>query len=197
MEKRNYEEFSMQYEAVKTGFASTHTFTYRVNGSKDNTLQINILNIIPMYLSYDILNGVKEFIEIDNEINIYSLKSVLAKEFLEICTDAPLPLVMDNEIGDLICDYNLCYELVFGKYGIAKYDRMSIDFLNEMLGNLQEFYTLKIKGYDAVNQLSQKLLDLYELFKYELDDMLENPANILQVLEQIIPFATSEQQEGK
>lgn len=200
MEKKRIEDCSAQYEAINVGFDTTHTFSYRVNGSKENVLQINILSNMPMYLYFFIVGEVKSFIEVGDNDNIYSIKSVLAKEFLDLCTDIipPVTTEVDEETGESICDYTLCYELVFGRYGIAKYDRISTDFLNEILGVIQDFYLNRIRVKSPVNLLAQKLLDLYELFKYELDDINENPARAFEMMERVIKFPTQqENQEEK
>ena len=197
MEKKSLQECNTQYEAIITGLSEMHTFKYRINGSKNDTLQMNIWNVIPMHLGYVMLDEVKAFIKMHGDANFYSVKSVVAKEFLEFCTDLPQPEVAD-ENGEMICDYTLCYELVFGRYGVAKYDRISAEFLDEMLKLVEDFYLAEIKVSEPVNQLVLKILDLYELFKYELDDMNENPAKTLEMMERIIKLPTQqENQEEK
>ena len=182
MEKKSLQECNAQYKAIITGLSEMHTFKYRINGSKDDTLQMNIWNVIPMHLGYVMLDEVKAFIKMHGDANFYSVKSVVAKEFLEFCTDLPQPEVAD-ENGEMICDYTLCYELVFGRYGVAKYDRISAEFLDEMLKLVEDFYLAEIKISEPVNQLALKMRDLYELFKYELDDIAENPARMAEVLQ--------------
>ena len=44
MEKKSLQECNTQYEAIITGLSEMHTFKYRINGSKNDTLQMNIWN---------------------------------------------------------------------------------------------------------------------------------------------------------
>lgn len=129
---------------------------------------------------------------IDNEYNPLYRDAYLSKCILTYMTNIPVPMVHDeNDETTDVTDLNICYQLVFNM--ILGKDECFDEAFNDLLFSLDDridsIRTISeiTAGHNATatNKLSQKLLDLYEIIKAELDDIENNPSAFLDLLESI------------
>lgn len=183
MEKLQNEKTQELFQSVERLWNKTHTFSYRIDGDRNNIYPIEIYNDIALA---DIQNIVKEisicaYLE-DGVYEPVFLDGMLAKYFLEYFTDCPLPL-QTSDTGESVADLNMCYELVFGRNGITHNDRLSASIVDKIRGYLTDMIDFKKMSNTPGALLSQKGLELYYLTRAQLEDLAENPATILSVLE--------------
>lgn len=108
----------------------------------------------------------------------------LARYVIEYMTDIPLP-TYKNEDGTSDVDLNICYEIVFGQNGLVTYSpglKSEIDEINRYVSMHVMTITRSLSSTEA---LAQKILDLYEIIKLEIEDVKENPIRILDLFENL------------
>lgn len=185
MEKLQNEKTQELFQSVVGLWDKTHTFSYRMDGDRNNLYPIEIYNDIALA---DIQNIVREvalcaYLE-DGVYEPVFVDGILAKYFLEYLTDCPIPThLADN--NDTVADLNLCYELVFGRNGIVANDRQSGLIIDKIRGYLTDMINVKKADNTVSALLSKKGLELYYLTRAQLEDVAENPAAVLSVLEDL------------
>ncbi|MEY8365734.1 hypothetical protein AALA22_08840 [Anaerovoracaceae bacterium 41-7] len=129
---------------------------------------------------------------VDGVYNPLYMEAYLSKCVLMYMTNIPVPMVYnDDEEPTDVADLNICHQLVHGMI-LGKNDEFDAAF-NDILFNIGERVDSICTVYEiaaghestAINKLAQKLLDLYELIKAEIDDIANNPAAFLDLLESI------------
>lgn len=176
MEKIKSNKTEELFQSINGSWDDTHTFFYRIDGDRTNTIPIEIYNNIAIA---DIKSMADYIAPIcyESGYDMAIEQSVLSKLFIESFTDLPVPTTKkgDNEFPD----YNLCYEIVFGRNGIVAFDRTS----KENIELIISFVHAKGESLIASERVAQKLLDLYEILKHEISDINNNPARQAELAE--------------
>lgn len=176
MEKTKNKKVEELFKSIKESWDDTHTFFYRIDGDRTNTIPIEIYNNISIADIKALVDYVAP-ISYDSGYDMAIEQSLIAKFFLDNFTDLPVPMteVDDKEFPD----YNLCHEIVFGNNGIVMFDRMS----KENIELIISFIHAKGESLIASEKVAQKVLDLYEILKHEISDLNNNPARKIELVE--------------
>lgn len=176
MEKTKNKKVEELFKSIKESWDDTHTFFYRIDGDRVNTIPIEIYNNISIADIKALVDYVAP-ISYDSGYDMAIEQSLIAKFFLDNFTDLPVPMteVDDKEFPD----YNLCHEIVFGNNGIVMFDRMS----KENIELIISFIHAKGESLIASEKVAQKVLDLYEILKHEISDLNNNPARKIELVE--------------
>lgn len=185
MEKLQNEKTQELFQSVAGLWDKTHTFSYRMDGDRNNLYPIEIYNDIALA---DIQNIVREVALCaylaDGVYEPVFVDGMLAKYFLDYLTNCPVPMHSTDD-AENIADLNLCYELVFGRNGIAANDRQSGLIIDKIRSYLTDMINVAKADNTISALLSKKGLELYYLTRAQLEDLAENPTAVLSVLEDL------------
>lgn len=107
----------------------------------------------------------------------------LSKCIIDYLTSIPCP-VLEGKEDDNITDVNLCYDIVFGEHGLVNDDRVS-DLIDTLNGYVEAELETNKENHTSTGKLCAKILDLYEISKRVISDIGENPATLLNMLENV------------
>lgn len=176
MEKTKNKKVEELFKSIQESWDDTHTFFYRIDGDRTNTIPIEIYNNIAIADIKALVDDIAP-ISYDSGYDMVIEQSLIARFFLDNFTDLPVPMTkIDNKES---VDYNLCYEIVFGSNGIMAFDRMS----KENIELIISFIHARGESLIASEMAAQKLLDLYEILKQEISDINNNSARQAELVE--------------
>lgn len=173
------------FDSIEQSWDATHVFYYRLNGDKNNTVPINIVNTVALA---DIRNIVQEVViagHLNDNYDPVFMDGVFARCFLEYLTDCSVIIGVDENGKDQYVDLNICYELIFGQNGVVKNDKIAANIVSKIRYYIDICNSIAIKEEEPVQQLGQKILDLYYILRAEAASIEDNAAEQTQILEAI------------
>jgi len=177
MEKMNIEIANKLFEAVVDTINQPESIIYK-------GLNVKVHTNVPFTELIKFVERVVYAGYSGGEKNDMLCELEIARCIIDDLSDIPMPMITGDD-GNKIENLNLCYEIVFGQGGLIELS----DGLSHLVGVVYEYVTSEIKERkfrgSAQNRVMEKLLDLYELSKMEINDMLTNPVRLDNLLEMV------------
>ena len=170
MEKLNVEIANKLFEGVAKKYDIPEKIKYKVG---EENFVIDIYTVINPIDKISLIEAGYIAATMDNEGNEFHRDCIIASTIIEYFTNIPVPKVNEdtNSANDLIT----CYEIVFGKDGLMD----SSDNLCNLVRDVQAAIDNKLaeKKVNYIDKLAEKILEVWDLSKLAITDIIENPVS--------------------
>ena len=136
-----------------------------------------------------IVNFVIDLAFDDDKYDYIKRETGVATAVVKFLTDIPKITTTDDE-GEELEDVAAYYQIVFGDNGLYDRRKNSYWIINKIEHYIDQAVEVKKEELKPLNQLCSRIMELGAAINAELDDFLNNPANIEQ-LENVISMATA------
>lgn len=168
MEKMNIENANKLFAAVSHKFDTPEIVEYKVG---EDVINVEIFSTINVRDKQALIEAAYIAANNDDEGSEIFRDCIIASTIIEYLTNIPLPKTEIN--GEDQTDLFACHDIVFGNGGLAELSRELWDLILDVQRKVHE--RLQTAQKSPVDVLCEKILELMELAKYELNDIAENP----------------------
>lgn len=168
MEKINIENANKLFAAVSQKFDTPEIVEYKAG---EEVINVELFSTVNVRDKQTLIEAACMAAAKDEDGSEILRDCIIASTIIEYLTNIPLPKVeVDSEEQT---DIFVCHEIVFGNGGLAKLSRTLWDLILDVQCEVNE--RLQTAKKSPVDVLCEKILELMELAKYELNDIAENP----------------------
>ena len=152
----------------------------------DVSVPVKVYRKISLSDTMKILDQVLIAAFINGEYNRLFHYGTLARCIVEYLTDIPVPMADKDEDGNEIADLNICYEIVFGEDGLAHANDEFEKVVCTLCEVIDDVVEKKNANLSSTNLLSQKILDMADYTKRVINEMIEDPDSITDLISSLM-----------
>lgn len=179
MKKLIKKDANKLFKAVSQSYTTPEVIEYKFG---EDTVEIELYSTINPADIESLIDAAVIANENSNPGETIKRDYIIASMIIEYFTNIPVPKIHagENEVTDLFT----CYEIVYGYGGLQDKSEKLKYLISEVVWRAEKI--INARNQHPMDQLALKILELYELFKIEMSDVLDNPARQENIVEAVM-----------